>query len=559
MVKRRRRPKKSSFVGDIFHFVLAVALIVAAVFVVLYVAGKVKNIAGAFGKGETEASSSGQNIEINNETESASQASGFETLEDGSVKWRKDDGSFAKDEWIADGDELYYFNTNEKLQTGTKGIEGMLYTFSEDGRLSSIRYNPAYSPDQSSVPGDYPSLIQTRRLWAFLDEDDTRGAFSALMYKRTTDAMSYQLGGDENPQYTGPYSMQIDGNYIYFLPLTDGQDLTDEEASINGKLYRMKPGDTVRQIVAENVEGYKVLDGTVYYYADGAMHTTREAEDDTSKNKPVQSGADEVFYVIIEGGAAHLVDENGDAVSSDSGELKGRGFTYYLREDGTIRGVKNKTSVTTGGYTYYAETDTAFGETISRIMRKDGSGNEQIISAEFSGKIGNIHYEYETGNMIAEYTSADGTGRFVQITKAGDVDVLNDSSAGAAQLSLIGVQDHQAIGMRTVSGKDEFVTLSISHTTPLAVGVDPIDVEPKEENTEDPLISDAPAEQKTEAPGETGGQQKTEAAEKPETKAPAVPQETAAPQPAETIAPAEGGGSAVLAGPEGAVVGGAPQ
>ena len=52
------------------------------------------------------------------------------------------------------------------------------------------------------------------------------------------------------------YSLQTDGEYIYYLPLSDKDDLSSEERKINGTLYRMKPGAEYREIVAQIVEGY---------------------------------------------------------------------------------------------------------------------------------------------------------------------------------------------------------------------------------------------------------------------------------------------------------------
>ena len=582
MTKRRRRSlKRRSAAGDIFHFILAIALIAAAVVIVAFVVGKIRGITGEMiqkpEQTEAENQSAETDISISNEAE---QGAGFRTDSSGATKWQKADGSFAKNEWIAEDGGLYYFNENELMQTGTLGIEGMLYTFGADGAVERIRYNPDYQPDQNTVIGDYPSLVKSKRFWAFLQEDEALGEFSALMYKRTTEAMAYQLGGEDNPQYTGPYSMQIDGDYIYFLPLSEETELSDEEAVINGRLYRMKPGDTVRQIVAENVDGYKVFDGTVYYESGGKLYQTQTAENDETKNPKKRPAGDEVFHVEISDGAAYLTDAYGEMVRSETGDIRGRGFTYYLNMDGTIKGVQEKTTVNTGGYTYYAESDTAFGEAVSRMMRKNEAGKTQVISTEFAGTVGNLHYDYDTGNMIAEYTDEKGRGRIIRISKSGDVDLIADDTASAGKLELLAVQDGAAVAMKQSGGKNVFVTLTIANVDPLAVGVDPVDTgDSAPEEDGDTVISDAPEAQPEEAankekqtePAEVKKQEETHAREteasprkttEAEKETEAAPQKTtAAPaQPSEPkTEPVQQGPAAELVGPEsGAVIGGAP-
>lgn len=549
--RRRRRQKKTSFSGEIFRFIFAIIMIVVAVFVVLFVVRQVKGITGSLG--ETPAGPSEAQTELAIENESQEIAPGFYQDAEGNRRWRisQEEGD-AQDQWIAYEKDLYYFNEAGLMQTGTKGIEGMIYTFGSDGSLERIQYNPDYSPEESTIIKDYPSLVSTKRLWAFLQPGEKLGSFSALMYKKTTEATAHQLGGTDNPQYTGPYSMQIDGDYIYFLPLSQEEELTEAEEKINGILYRMKPGDTKRQIVARDVEGYKVLEGTVWYYADGRLQQTATAsEDDTTNPKRTVSSGDEVYTVEIMDGAAYLVDSGGTMVTeAEDGTLKGRGFTYYLNEDGTIRGVKEKTTVNTGGYTYYAESDTAFGTELSRMMRRDSQGNQEIISAEFAGRVGNIHYDYDTGAMIAEYTDGKGIGGILRITKNGDVDKVLDETAKPGSLTLIGVQNGQAVCMRESGGETEYLELGLYDTAPLAVGIDPIP-------EEGAVISETPSE--TEAPTET--ETKAPEPEAPETKAPA--ETTAAPEPAApTEPPAETNApepTAALMGPDQAVVGGAPQ
>ena len=130
------------------------------------------------------------------------------------------------------------------------------------------------------------------------------------------------------------------------------------------------------------------------------------------------------------------------------------------------------------------------------------------------------------------------------------MDKVLDETAKPGSLTLIGVQNGQAVCMRESGGETEYLELGLYDTAPLAVGIDPIP-------EEGAVISETPSE--TEAPTET--ETKAPEPEAPETKAPA--ETTAAPEPvapaeppAETNAPEP---TAALMGPDQAVVGGAPQ
>ena len=187
--RRRRKQKKSSFTGDIFRFIMAIIMIVIAVFVVAFVAGKVRGILGSMKEspeGPTRESQS--ELEISNEPTEAGE--GFYQDEEGNTRWHiSEEEGDAEDLWIPEGEALYYFNDKGIMQTGVKGMEGMIYTFSQSGKLEKISYNPDYTPDPSTVLKDYPSLAKSKKLWAFLGEG-TLGEFRALMYKKTTEAMA---------------------------------------------------------------------------------------------------------------------------------------------------------------------------------------------------------------------------------------------------------------------------------------------------------------------------------------------------------------------------------
>lgn len=468
---------------------LAILLIAAAAVVVVFVYEQIRDTANGGleqSAGETAASEPASTAELVIETEAASvhglqlegisgpvTAEALEKAKASELRYVKENGEEAKQEWIASEGALYYFGADGRATSGTYQEPGMLYTFGANGRLQKIRYNADYKPDAQSVNKDYESLVQTKKLWAYLLMDRSYGSYYALMYKQTTEPTPHQLGGEKNPQYAGPYSMQIDGNYIYYLLSTDTPKKGEEET--NKTLYRMRPGDEKRQIAARDVEGYKVLNGVVYYYGDGRMQQTSAFAEDDTINPPLND-PDSYEVDISSGSAAYLLDSFGEPVSGDGERLKAGNFTYKLGADGEILDVSEKTSVNKSGYTFSIEDGKLFGKAVSRVLREDGSGVREVISSEFEGSTGNLHYDFDSGYMFAEYQDGSGNGRILRISLDGDVDYLADSANVSAesgeQLTLYALQDGAAIVKAEQAGT--FLSLRESAVVPLAVGIDPV-------------------------------------------------------------------------------------
>lgn len=559
---RRRRQRHTTQAGDALKLILAILLIAAAAIVVVFVYDQIRGAANgsvetASTEGAASESASEADIVIGGEeatepglhVEGAAGAGASDTelkqAKAENLYYIKKDGEQAKEEWIAAADALYYFGADGYATSGTYQEPGMIYTFGANGQLQKIRYNPAYKPDAQSVNKDYESLVQTKTLWAYLLMDRSYGSYYALMYKRTTEPTPHQLGGEKNPQYAGPYSMQIDGNYIYYLLSTDTPKKGEEET--NKTLYRMRPGDEKRQIVARDVEGYKVLDGTVYYYADGSLQQTTSFSEDSTVNPPLND-ADSYEVDISSGNAAYLLDSYGDPVTGEDEALKAGNFTYKLGADGEILSVREKTSVNKSGYTFSIEAGKLFGKQVSRVLRENGSGEKEVISSEFEGSTGNLHYDFDTGYMFAEYTDGSGNSRILRISLDGDVDYLADStevSAGSGEtLTLYALQDGAAIVKAEQAGT--FLSLRETAVVPLAVGIDPI---PAEED------ADGGASETTKAAidiTETTAGAKTGAAPPAQTSEQEAPQQTAE----QAAPPAQSSGQG--SGDAGVVVGGAP-
>ena len=281
------------------------------------------------------------------------------------------------------------------------------------------------------------------------------------------------LGSEENPEMSTHNSLQIHDGYIYYLPQVTSQTLSSlspDEQKLCNRLYRMKPGDSEKELLAENATGFLVLDdGSVYYASDGQI---QKAEAGT-----VYSVGEAQYRVLVKDNACYLVDASGEPVSGDSSGNQVVGDRLYdLNQDGRINGVypadrtydqaeftleQNSSGVTalyrmeSGGtkeviaqsdyginsfciadgmiyYSAYIRRD-ADGSRYSAIFQiaPDGSGNRQI-SQSFQGNILNLYYYPEKGKIYGEYTPVSWRncyGQIVVIDLDGTVNVIDDSTS----------------------------------------------------------------------------------------------------------------------------------
>ena len=461
---------------DALRLLLALILIAAAVFVVLFVRNELGSGLGFLHGTEKETEESTE--ESSSEAEPEEEAEGFNRDEEGRLYYLGEDGDRISDTWLSLEEKLYYLDEEGFAQTEPMSFEGMEYTFSEEGEVTSIEYDEYYRPaEQEEEDKEYYSVVKTPRIWVYLDQEERLGSFFLIRYRRTTENTSNALGGD-NHQYCSPYGMQIDENYIYYLPLSSSPE--PEDQYINGNLYRMEPGAVVRELVAEDVEGYKVLEGDIYYQSGGRIYYTRHAGEDTTL--PDFSQVEDFYVDISSGDKAYLCTEDGRRVTLQSEEFKAGNFRYELSAEGEILSVADKSSVNTGGYTYTVEADDAFGTPLSRVVRiSDETGKKEIISSEFEGRCGDLHYDFDSGNIFAEYTDTSGKSRILKITKDGDVDYLLDDG-GDAKLELYALQDNNAICRAEGADSVSFISLRLRATVPLALAVEP--VEEGEESSE---------------------------------------------------------------------------
>lgn len=469
MNRKRRKGQRirTSYIWAGIMSVCALAALFAAVWVVMTV---YETIVGDSSQWTAE-SSAAETSELEIDAEPVA---GWIT-EDGGTRYLDDEGNYLSDQWIVSAEKLYYLDADGYMAVDDISMDGQVFSFNEDGVLTDIQLDTGWA----GLTGDdnlqnLDSLVKSNEFWCYLgsDADDT-GIFRPIYYRKTTETEANVLGSEENPEMSTHNSLQIHDGYIYYLPQVTSQTLSSlspDEQKLCNRLYRMKPGDSEKELLAENATGFLVLDdGSVYYASDGQI---QKAEAGT-----VYSVGEAQYRVLVKDNACYLVDASGEPVSGDSSGNQVVGDRLYdLNQDGRINGVypadrtydqaeftleQNSSGVTalyrmeSGGtkeviaqsdyginsfciadgmiyYSAYIRRD-ADGSRYSAIFQiaPDGSGNRQI-SQSFQGNILNLYYYPEKGKIYGEYTPVSWRncyGQIVVIDLDGTVNVIDDSAS----------------------------------------------------------------------------------------------------------------------------------
>ena len=469
MNRKRRKGQRirTSYIWAGIMSVCALAALFAAVWVVMTV---YETIVGDSSQWTAE-SSAAETSELEIDAEPVA---GWIT-EDGGTPYLDDEGNYLSDQWIVSAEKLYYLDADGYMAVDDVSMDGQVFSFNEDGVLTDIQLDTGWA----GLTGDdnlqnLDSLVKSNEFWCYLgsDADDT-GIFRPIYYRKTTETEANVLGSEENPEMSTHNSLQIHDGYIYYLPQVTSQTLSSlspDEQKLCNRLYRMKPGDSEKELLAENATGFLVLDdGSVYYASDGQI---QKAEAGT-----VYSVGEAQYRVLVKDNACYLVDASGEPVSGDSSGNQVVGDRLYdLNQDGRINGVypadrtydqaeftleQNSSGVTalyrmeSGGtkeviaqsdyginsfciadgmiyYSAYIRRD-ADGSRYSAIFQiaPDGSGNRQI-SQSFQGNILNLYYYPEKGKIYGEYTPVSWRncyGQIVVIDLDGTVNVIDDSAS----------------------------------------------------------------------------------------------------------------------------------
>lgn len=458
----RQRKKKESAVKMIFLILIAVLVMTAAIYVVVRVFGKISS-----DYKELDFSKAEETTHIEIDTDEGPKAGWYET--DEGWRYYLDEKNFVTDAWKEIGGYLYHFGEDGFMITGEWKQEGQIFTFHDTkGYLKKIGTDLDYVPESTGENLD--SLVRTNAFWCFLEDEEGTGLFKTIMYRRTVENKIMVLGGESAPERTTKNSMRAYGDYVYFLPKVKESQLSrlsEAEKGLCNKLFRMMPGRNTKELIAENVEGYLVLDDIIYYSQGGKI---------LSATSGTEMATGEARYsVVIKDDSCYLVDEIGNPAVAESGNSVNVGDRIYrIEEDGLIKYVKHG-QLTIDGKTYYLggsgtntsvnvkqdgrdtgiikETygvqsycivdnqiyyssyveKTASGEWYSQIFKTDMDGqNKQAVSECFPGVMQNMYYYEDEGQIYGEYHPAiwkQAYGVAAVISRDGNIYRINDSSA----------------------------------------------------------------------------------------------------------------------------------
>lgn len=250
---RGRRSRSSSDLSSIVRILVSffvIVLSVLAVYVVVIRVMDIKILEKINLKDEPHDS-------LNITTDANSGTSFFVTDEKG-LKFRKEDKTFAREEWIEKNGELFYFDTAGYGLNGDLRREGQVYTF-ENGKLKAIKRDTAYV---SRAKDELFSSIESAQYLVWLADDEKTGSFYPIKYRQYSDDFEDYLGTEADKQYSSPNMIKIYMSNIYYLAAGKGTNYA-------GRLYRMRPNAIHKETVGIGVTGFIVLSDEVVYYCDG--------------------------------------------------------------------------------------------------------------------------------------------------------------------------------------------------------------------------------------------------------------------------------------------------
>ena len=475
----RRKKRQDSPVKTVVLILAAIVVMSAAIFVVVGIVGKIRSDYQRI-EIATKEESTGEAIEIEKE-----ERLGWNQTEEGWI-YLLDEETRASDQWLEIEGFLYSFDEDGIMRTGEWSSEGQIYTLHETkGYLQEIQTDLNYVPEDTGE--DLDSLVRTNAFWCYLDDEDT-GVFKTILYRRTVENKVLPLGDADAPEKTTRYSMRTYGDYVYYLPKVSESSragLSDSEKALCDVLTRMIPGQKTKEIIAENVDGYLVLDDVIYYSQEGEIYSA-----ESGKSAAVGEAQ---YQIELSDGSLYLRDILGNPAVSDSGivEMEDRrykvgedgkiedvekgetalnGVTYHLRGNGVQAAVYGRDSVgdrqliseaygvkgfcivdNSIYYSTYVDRSSD-GEWYSQIFRTDASGDgKTAVSGMFSGAIGNLYYFESADAIYGEYHPSiekRAYGVIVVIGRDGSIRQIRDdgvrtgeASSGNDILKLASVQD----------------------------------------------------------------------------------------------------------------------
>ena len=174
------------------------------------------------------------------------------------LKFRKEDKSFAREEWIEKNGELFYFDTAGYGLNGDLKKDGQVFTF-ENGKLINIKRDTSYV---KRAKDNLYSSVESAQYLVWLVDDEKDKSFYPIKYKQYSDDTEDYLGTEIDKQYASPNMVKINMSNIYYLAVGKGTDYA-------GRLYRMRPNAIHKETIGIGVTGFIVLSDEVVYYCDG--------------------------------------------------------------------------------------------------------------------------------------------------------------------------------------------------------------------------------------------------------------------------------------------------
>ena len=246
---------------------------------------------------------------INITTDTNSGTSLFIT-DDKGLKFRKEDKTFAREEWIEKNGELFYFDTGGYGLNGELKKEGQVYTF-ENGKLKNIKRDTSYV---YRADDDLYSSVKSAQYLVWLVDNEKEKNYYPIKYSLINGDETDYLGTEADKQYSSANMVKIYMSNIYYLAVGKNTEYA-------GRLYRMRPGAIHKEVIGVGVTGYIVLSDDVVYYCDGdrviKAKNWRGVELKLPDDEELTEDG-EIITKVSTSSVIPIIDENGDEIDVSS-------------------------------------------------------------------------------------------------------------------------------------------------------------------------------------------------------------------------------------------------
>ena len=303
------RSNGNSDIVSIIRILVSFVIIVVSIVVITIVINRVINIK-VFDKIDLKPE---VHDSLNLTTDDNSGNSFFVNDEHG-LKFRKEDKSFAREEWIEKNGELFYFDTAGYGLNGDMKLEGQVYTF-DNGKLKNIKRDTSYV---RRAKDEYFSSIESAQYLVWLEDEEKVGNFYPIKYKMYSDDIEDYLGTEADKQYASPNMIKIYMSNIYYLAVGKGTNYA-------GRLYRMRPNAIHKETIGIGVTGYIVLSDDVVYYCDGDRVMKVKSWNGVNLKLPENEELTEDGEIVIKlptpSDATMVINDDGKTLSVDINDL----------------------------------------------------------------------------------------------------------------------------------------------------------------------------------------------------------------------------------------------